>query len=92
MKYFIQKKFTGIREDHSIVIDEEGKIFGFGLNSNGQINNKMKYVSKITNLKPFKNENITNIQSTKDITFALNEDLLLPLEKRKTLLSFKIIF
>ena len=72
-----KKKFTGITcgEDHSIVIDEEGKIFGFGLNSNGQIllNNKMKYVSKITNLKPFKNEKITNIQSTKDITFALNE-------------------
>ena len=72
-----KKKFTAVTcgEDHSIVIDEDGKIFGFGLNSNGQIlvNNSKKFISKITNLKPFNNENITNIQSIKDISFALNE-------------------
>ena len=73
-------KFINITagEDHSLIIDENHNLFGFGLNSSGQlIMNDKKIVKNIENLNKknifFNNEGIINIYSNNYYNFVLNE-------------------
>ena len=73
-------KFINITagEDHSLIIDENHNLFGFGLNTSGQlIINDKKIVKNIENLNTknifFNNEGIINIYSNNYYNFVLNE-------------------
>lgn len=73
-------KFINITagEDHSLIIDENHNLFGFGLNTSGQlIMNDKKIVKNIENLNKknifFNNEGIINIYSNNYYNFVLNE-------------------
>ena len=62
-------------EDHSLIIVDEGKIYGFGLNNIGQLcynPNKHKIIKKPSLIKSFKKFNITNVQCTDNISFIVN--------------------
>ena len=62
-------------EDHSLIITEEGYLYGFGLNSNGQLCysfDKHKIINKPTLIKSFKNLFINDIQCTGNISFMLS--------------------
>ena len=73
----IGKKINDISagEDHSLIVTDEGKIFGFGLNSSGQLcynPYKHKIINKPSLIKSFKKFNIINMQCTDNISFVLN--------------------
>ena len=62
-------------EDHSLLIADKSKLYGFGLNNNGQLcyePHKHKVISKPSLIKSFKKSIITNVQCTDNISFILN--------------------
>ena len=73
----INHRIIGISagEDHSLIVTEEGYLYGFGLNNNGQLCysfDKHKTINKPTFIKSFKNSFISDIQCTGNISFILN--------------------
>ena len=92
----IGKKVSDISigEDHSIIITEEGNIFGFGLNNNGQLcfnPNKHKIIKKPTLIKSFHKQNIKNVGCTDNISFILNnkgEVFICPWEDRENKMHY----
>ena len=87
----IGKKINDIStgEDHSLIITDEGKIFGFGLNNSGQLcynPYKHKIIKKPSLIKSFKKFKIINVQCTDNISFVLNnngEAFICPWEDKK---------
>ena len=63
-------------EDHSLIVTESGRIYGFGLNNNGQLcynSKKHKIISKPSLIKNFRKNFMLNVQCTNNISFMLNE-------------------
>ena len=63
-------------EDHSLIVTESGRIYGFGLNNNGQLcynPKKHKVISKPSLIKNFRRNFMLNVQCTNNISFMLNE-------------------
>ncbi len=61
-------------EDHSLLLDTEGGVWGFGLNLNGQLGiGHMEPVNKPTKVVDLEKFNITKIVSGEDINFAVSE-------------------
>ena len=99
----IGKKINDISagEDHSLILTEDGKIYGFGLNNNGQLcydPNKHKTIKKPSLIKSFRKCVTTNIQCTNNISFILNnkgESFICPWEdkqKHMHYIPFKLFF
>ena len=88
-------------EDHSLIISEQGKIFGFGLNNKGQLcydPSKHEVISKPSLIKSFKRFFISNAQCTNSISLILNnkgEAFICPWEDKHNQLHyipFKLFF
>ena len=88
-------------EDYSLVIDDNGKIFGFGLNSVGQLcynPNTHKIIKKPSLIKSFKKYNVSNVQCTDNISFIVNnkgEAFICPWEDKENQIHytpFKLYF
>ena len=63
-------------EDHSLVVSEIGRLYGFGLNNNGQLSydpKKHEVISKPSLIKSFRRNFMTNVQCTNNISFMLND-------------------
>ena len=63
-------------EDHSLIVTESGRIYGFGLNNNGQLcynPKKHKIISKPSLIKNFRKNFMLNVQCTNNLSFMLNE-------------------
>ena len=92
----IGKKISDINtgEDHSLIITEEGTLYGFGLNQNGQLcynPNKHKIIKKPSLIKSFKKQTIKNIGCTDNISFILNnkgEAFICPWEDKKKIIHY----
>ncbi len=72
------QKITDIStgEDYSLVVTQKGKLYGFGLNTNGQLfynPKKHKIIKKPALIKNFRRNIITNVKCTNNISFILNE-------------------
>ena len=63
-------------EDHSLFICNTGRLYGFGLNNNGQLcynPKKHKVISKPSLIKSFRRNFMMNVQCTNNISFLLND-------------------
>ena len=99
LRHKIRDICTG--EDHSLIITEKGKLYGFGLNNNGQLcynPKKHEIISKPSLIKSFRKNNIINAQCTNNISFILsnkNEAFICPWEdqtKKINYIPLKIYF
>ena len=99
----IGKKIKDIStgEDYSLVIDDNGKIFGFGLNSVGQLcynPNTHKIIKKPSLIKSFKKFKVSNVQCADNISFIINnkgESFICPWEDKQNQIHytpFKLYF
>ena len=71
----IVAKETTCGEDHTLVLDTEGSIWGFGLNLNGQLGlNHNKPTNKPEKIQKFSNFKLKHIISEGDVSFAINEN------------------
>ena len=81
-------------EDHSLIITDGYKIYGFGLNNSGQLcydPKKHRVISKPSLIKSFKKSLITNVQCTDNISFILNdmgEAFICPWEDKKNQMHY----
>ena len=76
-------------------MSEIGRLYGFGLNNNGQISydpKKNKIISKPSLIKSFKRNFMTNVQYTNNISFILNDKKKLLFALGKTKGKILIIF
>ena len=63
-------------EEHSLIVCDTGRLYGFGLNNNGQLcynPKKHKIISKPSLIKSFRRNYMTNVQCTNNISFMLND-------------------
>ena len=63
-------------EDHSLIVCDTGRLYGFGLNNNGQLcydPKKHKIISKPSLIKSFRRNFMMNVQCTNNISFILND-------------------
>lgn len=60
-------------EDHSLMIDNKGNLYGFGSNLNGQLGKKnKKIVSKPIKINEFAEQKIISIACTNNLSFVIN--------------------
>ena len=63
-------------EDHSLIVCDTGRLYGFGINNNGQLcydPKKHKIISKPSLIKSFRRNFMMNVQCTNNISFILND-------------------
>lgn len=61
-------------EDHSLILDQEGKIWAFGLNLNGELGlGHDEQVDKPTKISDLRKHNIINVKSEGNINFAISK-------------------
>lgn len=62
-------------EDHSLLIDDNGVLWGFGLNLNGQLGQRNpKIVQKPTRINDFFDQNIVCAQCNNNLSFVVNAE------------------
>jgi alpha-tubulin suppressor-like RCC1 family protein len=71
---YIFTKSIACGEDHTLLLDNTGSIWGYGLNLNGQLGlGHQQFVERPTKLENLSKHIITSVKSEGDINFAIND-------------------
>ena len=71
---FLSTKAIACGEDHTLLLDHNGSLWGYGLNLNGQLGlGHQRFVERPTKLENLRKHLITSIKSEGDINFAIND-------------------